>query len=79
MKTIQLEAINTYLDIQCQLNVSNVKYLAYTDMLLFLHEDFKPFYPAPYLFQNHSSATTEDIKKEEIAFLTFPYPHYYQE
>lgn len=39
MKTIQLEAINTYFDIQCQLNVSNVKYLACIDMLLFLQAE----------------------------------------
>lgn len=72
MKTIQLEAINTYFDIQCQLNVSNVKYLACIDMLLFLHEDFKPFHPAPHLskftqtveqLQNQSSAM-EDVKKD---------------
>lgn len=72
MKTIQLEAINTYFDIQCQLNVSNVKYLACIDMLLFLQEDFKPFHPAPHLskftqtveqLQNQSSAT-EDVKKD---------------
>ena len=61
MKTIQLEAINTYFDIQCQLNVSNVKYLACIDMLLFLHEDFKPFHPALHL-NSHKQLSSFKIK-----------------
>lgn len=43
---IEQAAINTHSDIFQMLNANtNVKYLAYTDILLLVWENFEPFYP----------------------------------